>query len=82
MERFMKLVATTALFLFGVALVPIAANAAQLKTPTVPPPKVSAPKVTVHDLHMTKNVTASSPNLYRGVFTGKHIKTGIITARK
>jgi type VI protein secretion system component Hcp len=82
MERFMKLAATTALFLFGVVMVPIAANAAQLKTPTVPSPKVSGPKVTFHDINATKTTNTSSPNLYRGVFTGKHIKSGTMTAGK
>jgi type VI protein secretion system component Hcp len=82
MERFMKLAATTALFLFGVAMGPIAANAGQLKTATVPSPKVSGPKVTFHDINATKTTNTSSPNLYRGVFTGKHIKTATITVRK
>jgi hypothetical protein len=70
MEQFMKLAAT---FLFGMAMVPIVADAAQLKTPTVPPPKVSTPKVTVGNAPMTKVIDKSSPTLYLGTANGKHI---------
>jgi type VI protein secretion system component Hcp len=79
MERFMKLAATTALVLFGVAMVSIAANAAQVKTPPVSAPHV---RVNVQDIHFTKTTDRSSPTLFKGVVNGKHIKTATITARK
>jgi type VI protein secretion system component Hcp len=66
-----------ALVLFAIAIIPIAANAAQVKTPPVP-----APHVKVQDIHFTKTIDKSSPSLYRSVVNGKHIKTGTITVRK
>jgi type VI protein secretion system component Hcp len=59
----------------------------------VPPPKVnvSAPSPTVqtssshvtqHDLHATKTLDKSSAQKFKGIFKGRHIKSGKITARK
>ena len=57
----------------------------------VPPPKVnvssptvqtSSPHITQHDLHTTKTLDKSSPQLYKTIFKGKHIPSARITARR
>jgi type VI secretion system secreted protein Hcp len=39
-------------------------------------------KTSVQDVHFTKKIDKSSPNLFGGVTTGKHIDKAIITVRK
>jgi type VI secretion system secreted protein Hcp len=41
-----------------------------------------AGKVTFQDIHFTKNVDKSSPNLLKYCATGKHITKGTLTVRK
>jgi len=41
-----------------------------------------ASKVQVHDIHVTKQVDKSSPNLFINCCSGKHIPTAVITVRK
>src|SRR5690349_7718683 len=89
-----KTMRISTLCMLGVTLAPAAlcghqASAAALtvRTPTptvhVAPPAaaVHAPKVSIHDISVTKHFDKSSPTLHRYVVTGKHIKSGTITAR-
>ena len=39
-------------------------------------------KVNLHDMHFTKNIDKSSPNLFGVLTAGKHIATATVTVRK